>query len=131
MRNEGVTIQLAPLGRLKVGQRVVVYIGGSPHPGTVTKLARVNIVIEFETDTRAGGAMFRRDTQEGEDAYGKMRFRTLEQDELEKRAEEGLTILADAGVSLDFHARLDAAQIVALTATVLNHRAFSKEAGVA
>src|SRR4051812_40212829 len=101
LRNEGVTIKPAPLGRLRIGQQVTVYLlnrSGEECPGTITKTARVNITIEYETDTRSSGAIFRKDTQEGVDVYGRMRFRTLEQAELDEKAKKGLRILADAEV---------------------------------
>jgi hypothetical protein len=131
MRNEGVTIRPAPLGKLSIGQQVVVYArhGGRGDwlecPGTITKVARVNITIEYETESRSSGAVFRKDTQSGEDNYGKMRFRTLEQAELDAKAKKGLGVLADARIRLDpTHTHLDAAQIVALAETVQSHRAF-------
>lgn len=135
--NENVRFDAAGLGSKTIewapGREVVVYArsdgnrgGWSAHQGTVVKAARVNITVEFGSRTM----VFRKDTQEGMDVHGKARLRTLEQDELDHQAKEGLVDLAKAGVILDMvHSRgLDAARIVALATTVRNHHSFRQEA---
>ena len=96
--------------------------------GQVVKAARVNITVEYDPWGRGQSVTenFRRDTQHvnGGDGLSKLYIRTLEQDDMDAQAREGLEALANAGVSLDHDSRLTADQIVALATTVRNHHSF-------
>jgi hypothetical protein len=117
------------------GRTVVVYTLARKHnakefialPGKVIKAARVNVTVEYDLDSSYPiTENFRRDTQQVNDnTPGRSTYvRTLEQDEMDLQARDGLEDLGEAGVNLDRNSRLSADQIVALATTVRNHHSF-------
>lgn len=133
-RNDYISFDPAPLGKMEVGQTVVVYLKKNgervPVKGSVIKAARVNVMVEYEGHYGPRRENFRQDTQKSTESNsysGAPYFRTVQQDVIDQEARKALRVLAGAGMILEHTSHLTAPQLVALGQTVITHKAFQTE----